>query len=221
MAERHVDGDVVTLTAPPLALPAPLTGEPVGGYVQYSHRYLSWGPLPAGEYARNRWDMAWVEVREDRPWKGEPLWLTAYRRPPGHGISRVPFTDKGRDTLHAEVVPVIARYGFDRLWTEARGASAAVGVAERNARDARVEAAWFDAKATVQSMLADGLVEFRPAAGANGRPLTVRVVNPHSPQRRTWDFVAAEALVAGERVGWVTRDGDVVPEDTMLRGAGR
>lgn len=211
----------MTLTAPPLTLPAPLAGEPVGGYVQHGYRYLSWGPLPAGEYARNRWAMAWVEVREDRPWKGEPLWLTAYRRPPGHSLTRVPFTDKGRAALHAEVVPAIARYGFDRLWAEARSTRSAVELAERNASDARVEAAWFDAKATVESMLADGMVEFRPVEGPDGRPLTVRVVKAHSQQRRTWDFVAAEALVAGERVGWVTREGDVVPEDTMLREAGR
>ena len=204
-----------------LTLPAPFTDCEVGAYMEHGRRQLCWRLEEPGQLARNRYVMAWFDLSERVPFKGEPLWLSATRRLPGDSYARQSFTAAGRDAVAALVLPAVMRYGFSRAWTEAHGAKAARSVdsAQRAVDDARARARWFEECAELASMHAAGLLEFRPVPDAplGQRAQTVALIG--SDNRRSFDEVAAEAVLPdGERAGWLTRRGDLVPDESVLNG---
>lgn len=196
-----------------LVLPAPLDGAEPGAWVEYGKRTLSWGPLPEGSFARNTWAMAWVDVSEREPWRGEPLWLYASRRR-DESWSREPFTDTARRKLHDLVVPQIARYGFHRLWVERRRARTSAEADLVNARAAGRVARWWQDKAA----LADLDLDLRPPRrDPDRRHPTVLVARAYAPSVTERVDVIGEAWYEGEQIGWVTGSGEVVPTDELLR----
>jgi hypothetical protein len=202
--------------APGLDLPEPFASAEVGAEVEYSHRKVGWTLYGPGDIHRNRYEIAWVEIREDRPWRGEPLYLSATRRPPGTSYSRVSFTDKARDQLHAELVPVVARYGFTRLWSELHAAKATAVRDRSAAAEARRIARWWDTKGDLAEMERDGVLEFRPLRVEPYDRTPRQRMPAQNPSGMTWEEVTAEALHDGHRVGWVTRTGVVIPDGSIL-----
>jgi hypothetical protein len=191
----------------------------VGAYSSYGKRQLSWSIDQPGEIARNQFAYAWFDVTEREPWKGEPLWLSATRRMPTDTTARTSFTDKGREAVAALVLPVIARYGFTRAWIDAHG-QRGNPAADRDAADeARRHAAWWTQKAELAEWHAEGLLSFRPVdpdpKSYASRYPTVKVV-PRWHGGSPWEEVTAEALMDGERVGWITKDAQLVPDQSIL-----
>jgi hypothetical protein len=204
-----------------LTLPAPFDQVDIGAHLDRGRRSLTWRLEGPGQIVRNGYEMAWFDVTERDPFRGEPLWLSATRRPLGRSnYGRQGFTDAGRKALSEFVLPVIARYGFDRAWTELHRTKAAkiVEAAAAGEQEALWVAGWWRTQAELAHMLADGLLRFEVVDETYGRWPTVAVMD-RSGRRDRQDVVAA-AMLDGEQVGWMTRHGDLVPlEDQMQRPA--
>lgn len=199
-----------------LVLPAPfdqVRPEDLGAHVAHGRRQITWRLNDAGTIHRNAFTMAWFEVYESTAWAGRDLWFSALRRI--NDGPREGFTDAARRALADAVVPVIERYGFDRAWLELRAAHTKAEPAQQAAARARAIASWWDDMAWLAGLLADGAVEFvsvtdpmaydaatRPMVGSEGRVVRARV--------------AAQAFHAGEHVGWMTVDGDLIPHGASL-----
>lgn len=201
------------MSAGTLTLPAILEGVPMGAHTEYGKRLICWTLPEPGELYRNRYEIAWIDVTEREPWKGEPLWLSATRRHPG-ASGRVPFTDLGRDALHADIVPQIARHGFGDLWLALHRTKGS-GAAEEAARAHRV-ASWWDQKAALDDMHQLGLVEFVPI-DQREHPRGLRKQIAEGNRGTTSTDVGARAFVDGVSVGWMTTRGELIPNDGILR----
>jgi hypothetical protein len=206
-----------TCEALALTLPAPLDeATDAGAWTEYGKRTICWTLGGPGTFRRNAWVFAWVQVTEQEPWRGEPLWLSAERRIVDASHLRQPFTTAARAALSDAVLPVVARYGFGRLWLELHRTRTtdAAKAAER----ARIIAAWHDARETLHQMHVDGLVDFHPIERDHyGRPPAVRVVGWDG--RLTAEPAAARATVHGEHVGWMTDRAVLVPLGDLLEEA--
>jgi hypothetical protein len=146
---------------------------------------------------------------EQVAWKGEPLRVTATRRVGSDW--RRPFTAAGRKAVEALLLPPVAKYGFDRLWLETFARKDTERAAALHVAQKRKEAEWWSMVGDLAAMLREGVLEFRPWKDAEGRrAMTVPVLTSHT-SHLSWKEVAAEAVLDGERVGWMTRDGDLVP----------
>lgn len=200
----------------PLALPEPFASADMGAHTSYGRRQVCWNIAGPGELFRNRYERCWVDVEEREPWRGEPLWLHATRRPQADASwQRVGFTDRGREALAALLLPLVARYGFSRLWLDLHRLKGDQGAREAMARAER-EAMWWMHRSDLQAMHAEGLIEFRPHRDPDGcRPLTVPVLSAHH-QPPSYENVAASAVVDGEQVGWITTTGNLVPNRELL-----
>ena len=200
-----------------LVLPTPLTGADVTAYVEHGRRVVCWTVRGHGSWHRCSWAWAWFDITEREPWRGEPLWLSAQRRVRESDM-RSSFTPKARDAIAAEVVPVVARYGFGRLWLEVRRGAADGGAARRQAVRAETEAQWWRMAADLADWHAGGRLAFEPVPSPRlgERALSVAVLAEHDHRRpRT---CLARVFMDGEQVGWVTDSGGVVPLDTILAG---
>lgn len=210
-----------------LTLPHRLDGAAMSCGTSYGKRTISWTIAEPGEWHRNRFSMAWLEVSEREPWRGEPLWLSAYRRPVDSTLAREPFTDRAREQLAAEILPSIARYGFSRLWVDlhrqaGRSDPAAVDRArqamEAQIRRAEAELEWHRLTAELHDMHADGLTDLDPLPRSHERRETRVAVVPRYRGDSPVQPVVARVLVDGEQVGWVTDHGHLVPLEDVLRG---
>ncbi len=200
-------------------LPEPFASLHAAAHVEYGKRLITWRIDAPGDLHRNQFEMAWIECAEGKPWKGEPLWVSATRRPTGDS-SRVSFTDRARKILQAEIAPPIARYGFDRYWQEThrshkpRDYSNAVAEAKRVAE-------WYRVRADLDAMHFDGLVEFKPVENSlDYGTQTVLVVSAGSMTGRDAVNCIASAWVGGEQVGWMTTRSELVPMRSVLMGDG-
>lgn len=63
-----------------LVLPEPFASAPASAHTEYGKRVVTWTLSDPGEIARNGYQIAWVDITEREPWKGEPLWVSATRR---------------------------------------------------------------------------------------------------------------------------------------------
>lgn len=205
------------VTTPALVVPAPFDTAPMAAHVEHGRRKVEWTLEASGELHRNRYVRAWVEVRETEPWRGDRLALSATRRPTdGSSWARVGFTPAACHRLHEVLVPAVARYGFNRLWAGLHGARARPDEARRGADAARAEAAWWDTKADLSEMHAAGAIELRPLGPEFGpREFTQEVACQYGDRRKR-EPVAAEAHLNGGRVGWVTRRGELIPDQSIL-----
>lgn len=193
-------------------LPAPFDGVPIGH--MSGARFVEWALTEPGQLHRNRYHAAWVEVREGAPWRGEPLHLSAYRRVTEGSWSREPFTEAATKALHAGIVPLIARYGFDRLWREC--CQVGGGNVRGGIDDAERYLAWWRDRGELVDMFEAGMVDLVPVddqAGmfTRGERIPPVAVYHHVASSVSYREVSARVMVGGEQVGWMTRSGELVP----------
>lgn len=210
----------MTAATPTLTLPDYLlaAGAP-STCIQYGRRHIGWTLTEPGELYRNRFDWAHIEVYEGYEWRGEPLHVRTQRRTSAASHVRPGFTDAARTRMQAEIIPVVARYGFDRLWTELSRSVPSF----RSASNARAEAAecrqiadWWDLKAELTELHELGVTEMRLVdRDEHGRAMQVQVAHPYG-RGMTHEPVVGEILASGERVGWMLRTGELVPNDELL-----
>jgi len=197
-----------------LELPDPFASVEVGAYMEHGRRQLTWRLMEPGTLHRNAYAMAWFEVKEWEAFRGDRLSLWATRRTTPEG-TRETFTDAAREALSRQILPVIARYGFDRAWTEAhaqKAARAARGHAQA-IEEAQAVVEWYRCQADLDEAHAAGLIEFRPLAPSLHQ--STSVVAQSTTGRRREDVIA-QALLHGDQVGWLTRGGDLVPDGSVL-----
>lgn len=177
-------------------------------------RSINWTFTTPGQLCRNSYDSAWVAVAEVHAMRGEPLRIECQRRFEQRGRwDRDRFTDTARKRLHALLVPVVARYGFHRAWTELHlgGLDRNADHADKTADEYRDRAAWYTAQADLTRMLADGTAELRPLCD----PIEVKVPRQGgSAWAGVWEHRSshAEIVVDGVRLGWMVDDGTIAPE---------
>lgn len=207
---------------PGLVLPGPLADvaeSDVGAWMDYGRRQVSWTLRVPGKWHLNAWTFAWVDVKEERPFAGEPLSLWASRRLEDSS-SRVSFTDKGRAAIKAEVLPVIARYGFERLWMELTAAKFKRADHDKAISEAEARVEWYKMKRDLGEWMAAGDLQFighdtDPVTGGH-REHRVRVAREYHHGGYETDATLARAMHDGEHVGWLTSGGDVVPLGDVL-----
>lgn len=203
-----------------LTLPEPFASANAGAHTEYGKRKISWTLAEPGEIARNGYQIAWVEITEREPWKGEPLWVSATRRPPGtEGWSRVRFTDKGREAISGILLPLVARYGFTRLWLDLHRTKHTAGDHAQAIAEAQRVVDWHVACRELTDMHAAGVLDFKPAdPKLLAQRYTVPVAAAYG-SGRDWEPVMAQAFLDGESVGWITSRGQLVPDRHVLLGA--
>jgi hypothetical protein len=204
-----------------LELPAYMDGVTAQAYTEYGKRKLCWTITEPGEIHRNRFRWACIDVTEREPFRGEPIWVSVQRRTNPDNHIRTPFTESGRNAVHADVVPVIARYGFNRLWVDQSrhlGTYRGTDTARAEAESCRRMARWWDDKAVLSEAHEAGLTELVPATPDDyGRPRTVRVGH-HIGGRSSWEPVMAEVHIDGVLEGWMLANAEIVPLDNEIRG---
>jgi hypothetical protein len=205
-----------------LQLPAPFDMAELGAGLESGQRYVSWTLTRPTTLYRNRFFLAVIEIIEGELWRGEPLRLSADRWA-NKRADRAPFTAAGRDDLQRLLVPPVARYGFSRLWTRVHGEHQYLKVDDaRAAVDAALcEATWWEAVAVLRELHAGGHLAFRPLRHVDGQPRRQLVAHHRRRSSPTYDEVVGEAFHGGEHVGWLTVDGLVVPDGSLLEPAGR
>jgi hypothetical protein len=210
---------LITDIARPLTLPAPFDTAAPYAALEYGHRCVSLTLHQPGTIARNQYAIAWITVRELQPWRGEPLQVLTERRRT-MDAQRESFTTAGRQAVAAMLLPAIARYGFDRWWTDnhRRKIEDHDRCADQ-AGAARRAAAWWDQRAMITRGYAERYLDTRPIPAyelAGRRELTQRIVAADG--RLIREPVIARIVMAsdGEPVGWMTKAGDLIPDDRIL-----
>lgn len=199
------------MTVLALDLPAPLADITPAAHLDRGRRTITWTVTDPGELHRNTYAMAWIEVYESAPWRGEPLWLSASRRR-DESWSREPFTDRARDALHTAIVPQLARC-FADLWLDLHRTRATPS--DRRTLVGRAIASWCEQADHLAEMHALGLLEFRPVTPDEVRErfgrcgVGVPIWDEHQGVRI--EDAVAWAVLDGEHVGWMLRTGWVVP----------
>lgn len=203
----------VTLTS--LVLPAPFDQvTDFGAWITYGKRKVAFSVIDQpGVFARNQYQSMWVDIEEREPWRGEPLWVSPSRRPPGTSFAREPFTEPARKAMSDLLLPVVARYGFDRWWTELHQGSKRMAANEQALEDAVAIVDWWRRRNELAEMWSMGLLSARPIVRDTYRR------GPMVTQLRTYgrgtdsNLVApvAELWADGGQVGWLTEDSEVVP----------
>ncbi len=175
-------------------------------------RALTWTVHGPDELHRCRFDIAWIEVTEREPMRGEPLQLALYRRT-DRDQPRGPFTDACRAAAKAEIMPLLAR-NFGERWEAAHRPSAASNWLNASA-DAHARARWFDRANELSEMYAAGMATLRTPElddtdRARGfvRPPEVTILSEYSRTERVQRI--ADVWLDGEHVGYLTARG-VVP----------
>ena len=169
---------------------------------------------------RNQLTWAHVQVAEREAWRGEPLHLSAQRRQ-GSSYVRDSFTAAGRDAMEADLIPRIARYGFDRLWNEMQSASCRDGSSADRARRAQAEAErvarWHADTAVVIDLLGDGQLDVRGIPPRTAHTTTERdarrVAYVDASGRPAVGEHIADLYLDGELVGHLLPDGTPIPLD--------
>lgn len=198
------------------ALPAPFDTLHWAASIEHGRRMVyTRQPLAGGELARNQFVTAWFEITEWNPWKGEPLHLTATRRT-GESYARQGFTDTGRERLARIVLPAVTRYGFDRWWNELhRNLRVSIADCDREAGRIANVAEWWRLRADLASMHAAGDIELRGVEHDWRYPHPTTLLADTYGRCERVD-IAAEAWCRGERVGWLTSRGELVPPADLL-----
>ena len=203
--------------------------------VRHGRRVLSW-TLTAPEGGappihRNAWGWAHIEVTEQVMFKGEPLSLSATRR---DGVTVWPdknFTAAGREALKAELLPWVARSGFERLWNEMRQGRVEEGrICGRNeverarerAADAARAARWYNDQADILALYATGecTIEALPTGAAHTTTerdaRKVAMMDSGDRLHPSITTALAKLHFNGEHVGWLSESGDPIPLDDDL-----
>lgn len=195
-----------------LLVPDPFADLVPVAHLSRGRRAISWTVVNPGTVHRCRFDTLWVTIEERQPWRGEPLWLSVARRVGQKG--REPLTEKARSALESELVPAVARYGFDALWSELHRA----GISrcdDRLLAEAQARLVWEETRRDLVDMYRSGMLDTKPVSrDPSVRWPTVTVVD--GQHRRVRADVAASLVADHTQVGWLTVNGAVVPLDDIL-----
>ena len=201
-----------------LGLAEPFASATVTAGIERRRRTVTFTLTEPGTLYRNAYERAWLEVSESDTWSGEATWVSATRRPPGATWAREPFTGKAREALRALLLPAVNRYGFGCLWAETFTARSAYRGCSEMAAEADRMARWWRDRDDLQHLVADGAVVYVPVGmDAYRRRQEHTVMTVEVDRRVSFEPVVAEVLAGGERVGWLTAKGAVVPDDGDLR----
>ena len=195
-----------------LTLPGHYDGAVASAGWSGGRRVLTWTMDGPGMLHRCRFGRVWVEVCEREPWRGEPLAVWASRTmPDGSGWARHPLTDAALAAVHAELVPLVARAGFDRLWRATWEPGAVHGGSVQAAED---YLAWWRDREVLTDMWEAGVLDVVPVEREE------HWMGARGPQVRVWHGpgvsadtreTSARLLADGAQVGWVTTRGELVP----------
>lgn len=194
--------------------PAPFTGITPHAHASSGRRSLTWTlhVKDGATFARNQFVWLWCSLTEDRAMSGEGVRFQAERRTVDLA-QRSYLTDGARDTLHNTLSAAVARYGFDRLWSELAAADLARNSTHRaQAVLADRRAAWWREAADLVELWAADRLDFKPVEqDPTGRPHRgVRTPGDRGNSRET---PLASATLNGECVGWLLPQSGVVPGD--------
>lgn len=149
---------------------------------------------------RARYDYAWVEATELNPFRGEPVAVTAHRRPHNQ-YTREPFPAATLSHISGWVLTAL-RGRFDGWWWQLwqnRNHNSTETIRRHEAR-----AAWYREQQFLHELLSD-----------HGAPDAVRPLRDSGPNIVTpdgLDRAVAEIVVDGERLGWICAlHGEIIP----------
>lgn len=181
-------------------------------HIRFRRRSLHWRIDNPGTLHANRFEMAWIQLEERQPMRGEPLWVTAHRRT-GTDLARERFTDTASDKIHRTLAPVFAR-DFNDRWERAHQAQTNPRGAIEAAAKARARAEWHDRQAELVELWSLGLLGTRAHEPdeTGFLPTGHRVVVPSHYGTETVDALA-DLLLDGEHVGWLTERGPIPTGD--------
>lgn len=189
-----------------IEFPAQFSHATIGVNVTRGCRSIHLNVPGPGVLRRNTFSHAWIEIRESRPWSSEPATIGATRRR-GASYAREGFTDAARRHIVDTLGPVVARYGFDQAWRELHQAKTRdLDIAPAHDQALR-DAAWWQLLGELNAMWQAGDLELTVAE---------RRTVVHLGRDRRAVEVVCEACRDGHRVGWMTDDGDLVPEDDLI-----
>lgn len=204
------------MTAMLAELPAPWNEAGASAWTTSGYRKLVLDLTGPGTLHRNRYQRAVLEFQETRPWSGEARRGSGWRYADPGVSTRDPWTPGALDRLNAELLPVLNTGDRFATWwaqlTADRGGRSAAGMLEAAAEADRI-ATWFRNAAELHAMNAAGHLTFR----ARPNPMTTaelhaaRVEVHHPGTRCTYEQIAADALLDGEPVGYLTSEGVLVP----------
>ena len=162
---------------------------------------------------RCRYEIAWLELRESAPWRGQAHLQATRRSDPTS--PRIPFTVGATRLIAHELLPAVAGHLFERWWDSLHRSHDHCS-ARACAATARRIAAWWDQRAELAGAYAAGHVMLRPHAHHTQERARTQLVADTSG-RLVREELLAEAVLAGDHVGWLTRSsGDLIPDDELI-----
>lgn len=193
-------------------LPEPFNTTP-GAWTEHGCRQLSWYLEGPGELHRNKFDRAWIDLTELRPWDSSTLIVSALRRHSRSGYGRDRFSEKARAAIGDELRPAIeAIGGFDSLWLALHRSRPLNSTHDLDAAETlRRRADWWIERAAVSRRWAEG--DLIPVETPAGAPEQLRVPYGADDARPSLERVV-RALVTepdGRVVGYLTDRASVVP----------
>lgn len=195
-------------------LPAPFDTAITAAGVDHSRRYIGVTLDTPGTIARNTYQFAWLQIVELEPWRGEPLELRhAQRRQHEGSYERSPFTSRARDLIRSQLVPAVARYGFDRWWSTLWQAGHSPEAGAATADEARRIVGWWERQSELVALHHAGDLVIVPTI--DGDRIRSQPV-PTGPRGRDYVHVMGRAMHRGAHVGWFTDRADIIPTRDLL-----
>ena len=192
-----------------LVLPEPFTIEAAGASIaRTGRRSIGWTFHDVGKIEGNGYAWGHVQVTEDHAFRSEPLRPSGQRRLTPNG-DRTQWTDRALSRLQTTLVLPIQRYGFTRLWEDLHQQAHAPRVrgAEEQQQRALQLARWWEAKAELDALYAQGLLEVRTLTDRDARVVDCPAVWTRYERTNT----VATLRMGDEVLGWLTDQGDTCP----------
>lgn len=163
-----------------------------------------------------------IELRDH--WNDEVSWVHAERALSEDGVLCSALTASALPLLRKAVAEQLRQYGgFNRAWLAVFGSSRYHDStdADDNATALRRVAVWWDRCADLRRLIEEGApVEYRNDPLPHSRhQRQIGVPNTSSSRHGDWQWatVNVRIMLAGEQIGWVTSDNELVPMDDLAR----
>lgn len=196
-----------------VTLPAPFDSADVSAGLSWSRRVVTMTLRQPGQLHRCRYDIAWIELRESAPWRGEPHVHATRRDAPN--APRIAFTPTATKHVARDLLPVVVGDTFDRWWTSLHQARHSADPHRECAARARRIVEWLDLRIELADAYGRGHIALRPLSD-DDRPRTQLIVD--GTGRLVREELLAEASISRSHVGWLTRTGELIPDEDVLNG---